>query len=96
MVDLLLINRLNFNFTSSTTTPWSPSSDITTVAWIDASDSSNYTRSGTSLTGVTDKAGTFTMTVGGDVVTNSSTQNGLNVFDFDGNGDYIQSTGNHN
>ena len=48
-------NRLNFNFTSSTTTPWSPSSDITTVTWIDASDSSNYTRSGTSLTGVTDK-----------------------------------------
>ena len=32
------------------------------------------------------------MTVGGDVVTNSSTQNGLNVFDFDGNGDYLQST----
>ena len=24
-------NRLNFNFTGSTTTPWSPSSDITTV-----------------------------------------------------------------
>ena len=32
------------------------------------------------------------MTVGGDVVTNSSTQNGLNVFDFDGSGDYLQST----
>ena len=62
------------------------------MAWIDESDSSNYTRSGTSLTGVTDKSGTYTITVGGDVVTNSSTQNSLNVFDFDGNGDYLQST----
>ena len=85
-------NRFNFNFTGSTVTTWSPSSDITTVAWIDASDSSNYTRSGTSLTGVTDKSGTYTLSINGDVVTNSSTQNGLNVFDFDGSGDYIQST----
>ena len=62
------------------------------MAWIDASDSSNYTRSGTSLTSVTDKSGTYTLSINGDVVTNSSTQNGLNVFDFDGSGDYIQST----
>ena len=49
-------NRFNFYFTGSST-PWSPSTDITTVAaWIDASDSSNYTRSGTSLTSVTDKS----------------------------------------
>ena len=73
-------------------TPWSPSTDITTVAWIDASDSSNYTRSGTSLLSVTDKAGTYTMSVGGNPATNNSTQNGLNVFDFDGGGDYLQST----
>lgn len=73
-------------------TPWSPSTDLTTVAWIDASDTSNYTRSGTSLTGVTDKAGTYTMSVLGNPVTNSSTQNGLNVFDFDGSGDCLQST----
>ena len=79
---------------SAPSTPWSPSTDITTAAWIDASDSSNYTRSGTSLTSVTDKSGTYsTITVGGNVVTNSSTQNGLNVFDFDGNGDYLQSDG---
>jgi len=71
---------------------WDPSTDITTAAWIDASDSSNYTRSGTSLLSVTDKAGTYTMSVGGNPVTNSSTQNGLNIFDFDGNGDYLQST----
>lgn len=72
-------------------TPWSPSSDITTVAWIDASDSSNYTTSGATLTSVTDKAGTYTMTVGGTPTT-GNTQNGLNVFDFDGNGEYLQST----
>ena len=75
-------------------TPWSPSTDITTVAWIDASDSSTYTRSGTGLNSVTDKSGTYTIDIGSNVVTNSSTQNGLNVFDFDGNGDYLQSTTN--
>ena len=76
-----------------TATPqaWSPSNDILPVAWIDASDSSNYQRSGTSLLGVTDKAGTYTMSIGGNPVTNSSTQNGLNVFDFDGS-DFLQST----
>ena len=73
-------------------TPWSPSTDITTTAWIDASDSSNYTTSGTTLTGVTDKAGTYTMTVGGTPRTNVNLQNGLNVFDFDGSGEYLQST----
>ena len=78
--------------TGSASTPWSPSTDITTVAWIDASDSSNYSRSGTSLLSVTDKAGTYTINVGGNPITNSSTQNGLNVFDFDGNSDYLQST----
>ena len=71
--------------------PWSPSTDITTVAWIDASDSSNYSTSGTTLTSVTDKAGTYTLTVGG-TPTVGNTQNGLNVFDFDGNGEYLQST----
>lgn len=80
------------NAFGSTPDPWSPSTDITTASWVDASDSSNYTRSGTSLLSVTDKAGTYTMTVGGNPITNSSTQNGLNVFDFDGNGDYLQST----
>jgi len=71
--------------------PWSPSTDITTVAWIDASDSSNYTTSGTTLTSVTDKSGTYTMTVGG-TPTVGNTQNGLNVFDFNGSNEYLQST----
>ena len=72
-------------------TTWT-ASDISTVAWIDASDTSSYTRSGTSLLGVTDKAGTYSMSVGGNPNTNNATQNGLNVFVFDGNGDYLQST----
>jgi len=71
--------------------PWSPSTDITTVAWIDASDSSNYSTSGATLTSVTDKAGTYTMTVGG-TPTVGNTQNGLNVFDFNGSNEYLQST----
>lgn len=71
---------------------WDPSTDITTVAWIDASDSSSYTRSGTQLTGVTDKSGTYTMTVSGTPVTNSTTLNSLNIFEFDGNNEYLQST----
>ena len=73
---------------------WDPSTSITTASWIDASDSSSYTRSGTQLTGVTDKAGTYTMNVGGTPVTNSTTLNGLNVFEFDGNNEYLQSTTN--
>ena len=70
---------------------WAPT-DTSLVSWIDASDSSNYTRTGTILTGVTDKAGTFTMTVGGTPITNVNLQNGLNVFDFNGSGKYLQST----
>ena len=93
-VDGVYYNNEHIWPTGSASTPWSPSSDITTVAWIDASDSSNYTRSGTGLTSVTDKSGTYTIDIGSNVVTNSSTQNGLNVFDFDGNGDYLQSTTN--
>ncbi len=93
-VDDVYYNNEHIWPTGSASTPWSPSTDITTVAWIDASDSSNYTRSGTGLNSVTDKSGTYIIDIGSNVVTNSSTQNGLNVFDFDGNGDYLQSTTN--
>jgi hypothetical protein len=79
---------------TTTLAPWTPST-LGPVAWIDAADTSSYTRSGSTLTSVTDKAGTYsTMDIGGNPVTNSSTQNGLNVFDFDGN-DYLQSGGNN-
>ena len=70
---------------------WDPSTDITTVAWIDASDTSSYSTSGSTLTGVTDKSGTYTMTING-TPTVGSTLNGLNVFTFDGSNEYIQST----
>jgi len=91
-VDGVYYNNEHIWPTGSASTPWSPSTDITTVAWIDASDSSTYTQTSENLTSVTDKAGTFTMTVGGNPQTNAVTQNGLNVFEFDGNGDYLQST----
>lgn len=73
-------------------TPWTPTS-LGPIAWIDASDSSSYTKNGTILQSVTDKAGTYsTIIVGDNPVTDVSTQNGLNVFDFDGS-DYLQSGG---
>ena len=75
----------------TSTNPWSPSTDITTVAWIDASDTGNYTTSGATLTAVTDKAGTYTMDVGGTPTVISSGLNGLNVFDFSGSSEYLQS-----
>lgn len=73
-------------------TDWSPS-DVSISAWIDASDSENYTRSGTSLETVTDKSGTYSsIKVKGDATTNTSfTLNGLNVFHFDGGDDALQS-----
>ena len=71
---------------------WLPS-DVSISAWIDASDSENYTRSGTSLETVTDKSGTYSsIKVKGDPTTNTSfTLNGLNVFYFDGGVDALQS-----
>ena len=80
------------NAFGSTPDPWSPSTDITTASWVDASDTSSYTTLGTSLTGVTDKSGVLTLTVGSNPVVLSNNQNGLNVFTFDGNRDYLQSS----
>ncbi len=74
------------------TEPWTPETfSSSPVAWIDASDSSNYATSGTTLTSVTDKAGTYTMDVGGTPTVVTGGLNSLNVFDFDGN-EYLQST----
>lgn len=69
---------------------WAPT-DANVVAWIDASDTSSYTRSGSTLTGVTDKAGTYTMSIGSTPTVIANSLNNLNVFDFDGN-EYLQST----
>jgi len=70
---------------------WEPT-DASVVAWIDASDTSSYTTSGSFLTAVTDKAGTYTMSIGNTPTVFTNGLNGLNVFDFDGNGEYLQST----
>ena len=72
--------------------PWDPSTDITALGWIDASDTSAHTRSGSNLTGVTDKSGTYTLDVANGATTNTTTLNGLNVFEFDGNNQSIMST----
>ena len=70
---------------------WLPS-DVSISAWIDASDSENYTKSGTYLETVTDKSGTYSLVkVKGDPRTNLHTLNGLNVFYFDGGVDALQS-----
>ena len=74
--------------------PWDPSTDITTAAWIDASDSGSRQQSGGTLVGVDDKSGTYgALSVGGTPTIISSGLNGLPVWDFDGNGEYLQSTG---
>jgi len=63
-------------------TPWSPATDITAAIWIDASDTSSYSTSGSNVTAVTDKAGNATITVGGTPST-STTLNSLKTFTFD-------------
>ena len=78
--------------TSTTTTaaPWSPSS-LGPVAWIDAADTSSYTTSGSNLTSVTDKAGTYTMDINNTPTVNN-TYNGLPVFTFANNNESLKST----
>ena len=70
---------------------WEPT-DASVVAWIDASDTTSYTTSGSTLTAVTDKAGTYTMSIGNTPTVVTNGLNSLNVFDFDGSGEYLQST----
>ena len=61
---------------------WSPATDITTAIWLDPSDTSSYSVSGSNVTAVTDKAGNATVTVGGTPNT-STTLNSLKTFTFD-------------
>jgi len=70
---------------------WAPT-DANVVAWIDASDTSSYTRSGSTLTAVTDKAGTYIMSIGSTPTVIINNLNNLNVFDFNGANEYLQST----
>ena len=74
-------------------TLWSPASDITTAMWLDASDTTSYTLSGSVLNTVTDKAGNFTVSVDGSPTRISSSLNSLNVWDFDGNESLITNSG---
>ena len=69
--------------------PWSPSSDISPVAWFDASDTGSYTNSGGTLTAITDKVGTYNMTIINSPTVVSNGLNGYNVFDFDGTASLI-------
>ena len=68
-------------------TGWSPAKDITTAIWIDASDTSSYTLSGSNVTAVTDKGNAgATFTVGGTPNV-STTLNSLKTFSFSGSGE---------
>ena len=89
------------NTHSAPSSSWDPSTDITPALWYDASDTSSYTLSSSTLNTVTDKAGNFTVSVDGSPTRISSGLNSLNVWDFDGNesimtgsGPYA-SSGNH-
>ena len=63
--------------------PWSPATDITTAIWIDASDTSSYSLSGSDVTAVTDKGNAgATFTVNGTPNV-STTLNSLKTFTFD-------------
>ena len=84
-------------------TGWSPGIDISTAIWIDASDTSSYSTSGSDVTAVTDKGdagATFTVNGTPNV---STTLNSLKTFTFDaGNNEdfttnevHQASSGNH-
>ena len=70
---------------------WDPSS-ISLAAWIDASDASSYNTSGARVNSITDKAGNYSLTIAGQPLIPTTGLNGLDVIDFNGSGQYIQST----
>jgi len=80
--------------TPSTSPPvdWSPT-DVNIVAWVDASDTTSYSPSTGTLSSVNDKTGTYgTLNVNGTPTIVTNGLNGLSVFDFDGNNEFIQSS----
>ncbi len=81
---------------------YNPSTNIPNLSlWLDPSDTSTTTYSGTDLTGITDKTGTATMTVNN--TPSKGTSNGLEILVFDQSfNEYLQSdttaqaaSGNH-
>ena len=71
---------------------WAPNTTLSPVAWIDAGDTNSYNTSGSELTSVTDKSGTYTMDIGGTPTVITNGLNSLNVFSFNGNNEYLQSS----
>ena len=72
-------------------TAWNPSTDINALGWIDASDTSSYTTSGSNLTALTDKSGTYTMSINNTPNVNN-TLNSLPVFTFENDNESVKST----
>ena len=72
-------------------TAWNPSTDINALGWIDASDTSSYTTSGSTLTAVTDKSSTYTMSINNTPKV-SDTLNSLPVFTFENDNESLKST----
>ena len=70
---------------------WDPTDSITTSFHIDATDTSSYTLSGSTVTAVTDKASNFSISVDGTPTRVTSGLNGLNVWDFSGSESLITS-----
>ena len=89
--------------TAYSSAAWDPANDITTAFWIDASDTSSYSVSGSNVTAITDKAGNATITVNGTPNTSTSL-NSYNTFtfessaneDFTSTNEFLQAaSGNH-
>jgi hypothetical protein len=77
--------------TGGTSTDWSPTEvSGSTAVWVDASDTGSYTTSGSNVTAVTDKTGTFTFGITGTPNV-SNTLDGKNVITFSSS-ESIQST----
>ena len=76
---------------STPASDWSPATDINALGWIDASDTSSYTTSGSNLTAVTDKSGTYTMDINNTPTVNN-TLNSLPVFTFANDNESLKST----
>lgn len=78
--------------TPSESRPWTPA-DMTTLAWYDAADASTITHSSNAVSEWRDKSGgnkhLNQPISGARPITNTQTQNGLNVIGFDGTSDYI-------
>ncbi len=76
---------------SSSATPWAPS-DLGFLAWwVDFDDSSSRSTSGTTIIGLSDKAGKHSFSIGGTPTIVTNGLNSRDVADFSGSNEYIQS-----